>query len=268
MTDTPTRRFPPPTDISETLVAQNLDLARKQASNFHRRTGQPYDDLEAIAYLGLIRGCRRYDPSRINPASGKPYAISTVAVPFITGEIMHWFRDRGYAINFPYKWREQWGKVRRLMADPDLSAQDVVEQSGLTMAEIREMTTAMTGTVSLDELQGADAVHDPEVSICAVAPLLTLVHKAWAAMHPGDAGQMVGWWANPRKLAYPRGPLQQFHGRLKSLLRGQTLSQALQLSLSLEVQPQPVQPRPKPPRRRRTRAELDAAVVQLGLVAG
>jgi hypothetical protein len=268
VTDPPTHTFPPPTAISERLITQNLGLARKQASYYYCKTGQPYDDLEAIAYLGLIRGCRRYDPEKVNPRSGQPYALSTIVVPFISGEILHWFRDKGYSINFPYKWREKWGKVRRLMADPDLSAQDVAEQSGMSLEEIEEMLAAMTANANLDDLHGADAVHDPEVSICAVAPLLALIRRAWDVMHAGDAAQVIAWWANPRKLAYPSGPLQQFHNRLRHLLRGQTLSQVLQLSLSLEVQPQPVQPRPKPPRRRRNRAELDAAVVQLGLVAG
>lgn len=58
---TPT--FPAPTAVSEDLITRNLGLARQTAWRFHRRTGQPYDDLEAVAFVGLIRGCRRYDPS-------------------------------------------------------------------------------------------------------------------------------------------------------------------------------------------------------------
>jgi DNA-directed RNA polymerase specialized sigma subunit len=139
--------FPTPTLISEDLITANLGLARQSAWRFHRKTGQAYEELEAIAFVGLIRGCRRYDPDRLNPGTGKPYALSTIVVPFIQGEILHWFRDRGFAMKFPTKWREQWGKVQRLMADPDLSAQDVAEQCGLSMADLTEMLAAMT-TVS------------------------------------------------------------------------------------------------------------------------
>lgn len=275
---TPTSTFPPPTATSEQLIQRNMGLARQQAWKYHRKTGQPYDDLEAIAYLGLIRGCRRYDPERVNPGTGRPYALSTIVVPFIAGEILHWFRDRGHAIRFPSRWREQWGKVQRLLSDPDLSAQDVAEQSGLSVEELGEMLAAMTGTSNLDDLHGADACHGPEVEISVVAPLQDLVRRAWANIHQGDRGQLLTWWGNPRKAAYPRGPLQQFHGRLRALLRGQSLSQVLQLSLSLGLQATPAEPRKRPPRRRRSREELEAAALrlaemeasalQLGLVVG
>ena len=256
--------FPPPTATSEELITRNLGLARQQAWRYHRKTGQPYDDLEAIAYMGLIRGCRRYDPDRINPGTGRPYALSTIVVPFIAGEILHWFRDRGHAVKFPSRWREQWGKIQRLLSDPDLSAQDVAEQSGMNLAELNEMLGAMTGTSNLDDLHGADACHGPEVEISVVGPLQSLVRQAWGNIHPGDQGQLLTWWGNPRRAAYPRGPLQQFHGRLRILLRGQSLSQVLQLSLALGVPSRPVEPRPRPPRRRRNRAELEAAAMQLG----
>lgn len=255
--------FPAPTATSEDLVTANLGLARQQAWKFHRRTGQPYDDLEAIAYVGLIRGCRRYDPERLNPGTGRPYALSTIVVPFIAGEILHWFRDRGHAIKFPSKWREQWGKVQRLLSDPDLSTQDVAEQSGLSLAELTEMLGAMTGTANLDDLHGADGYEVAEPELPRVAPLQALVAQAWANLHPGDQGQLVSWWAAMRRVQYPLGPLQQFHRRLQALLKGRRLSEVMQLSLGVVV---PVVAVEKPPRRRRGRKQLDQAVVQLGLV--
>ena len=259
-----TATFPPPTAVSEDLITRNLGLARQQAWKFHRRTGQSYDDLEAIAFVGLIRGCRRYDPERINPSTGRAYALSTIVVPFIAGEILHHFRDRGHAIKFPSRWREAWGKVQRLMADPDLTTQDVAEQSGLSVEEISEMLAAMTGTSNLDDLHGADACSEPEPEISRIRPLQSLVLQAWGNLHQGDQGTLLGWWGNPRRLAHPGGPLQQFHGRLKVLLRGQTLSEMLQLTLAIAVPN--TQVGPKPPRPRRNRKALEAAAGQLGLL--
>jgi hypothetical protein len=256
--------FPAPTAHSEDLITRNLGLARQAAWRYHRRTGQPYDDLEAIAYVGLIRGCRRYDPDRLNPNTGKPYALSTIVCPFVEGEILHWFRDKGHAIKFPSKWREQWGRVQRLMADPDLSAQEVAERSGLTLAELREMLGAMTGTANLDDIHGADGYQPAEAEISRVAPLQALVEQAWGNLHPGDRGALVSWWSSPRKLAHPSGPLQQFHGRFKRLLQGRRLSEVMQLALAVPV---PVVEVKKTPRRRRSRKSLDAAAVQLGLLA-
>lgn len=288
MTATP-RDFPPPTATSEELVTKNLGLARQAAWRWHRKTGQPYDDLEAIAFVGLIRGCRRYDPERINPGTGRPYALSTCVCQFITGEILHWFRDRGHAIKFPSKWRESWGKVQRLMADPQLSAQDVAEQSGLELSELTEMLGAMTGTADLDDIHGADGYHPAEVEISRVAPLQALVQQAWDNLHPGDRGTLVSWWGAPRRVGFPRGPIEQFHFRLKRLLQGRRLSEVLQLALAaevptitaaeakakrLEADRQFLEAQGllapgeelKPPRRRRSRKTLEAAAAQLGLV--
>jgi AraC-like DNA-binding protein len=232
---TTTATFPPPTPCSEALITKNLGLARQQAWKFHRKTGQPYDDLEAIAFVGLIRGCRRYDPERLNPGTGKPYALSTIVVPFIAGEILHHFRDRGHAIKFPSRWREQWGKVQRLMADPDLSAQEVAEQCGLSSAELSEMLGAMTGTANLDDLHGADGYEAVEPELPRIAPLQALVRQAWENLHPGDRGTLLSWWNAPRRAAHPLGPLQQFHRRLQALLQGRRLSEVLQLALAAEV---------------------------------
>jgi hypothetical protein len=254
--------FPPPTAGSEDLVTQNLGLARQAAWRFHRRTGQPYDDLEAIAFVGLIRGCRRYDPERLNPGTGEPYALSTIVVPFVNGEILHWFRDKGHAIKFPNRWREKWGKVQRLISDPALSAQDVAEQSGLTVAEISEMLAAMTGTANLDDIHGADGYSVPELELCRIDPLRNLVCGAWEGLHKADRGMLLGWWANPRRIAYPRGPMEQFHRQVKARLQGRRPSEVLQLGLAISV-PEVV-PEPKGPRQRKDRQPA----AQLGLVVG
>ena len=259
----PAAGFPAPTEASEALIEANLGLARQAAWRFHRKTGQPYDDLEAVAYVGLIRGCRRYDPERVNPGSGRPYAISTAVCPYIVGEILHHFRDRGHAIKFPSRWREQWGKVQRLMADPDVTAEQVAEQAGMSADELQEMLAAMVGTSNLDDLHGSDACDDPEPDDDCLAPLQVLVERAWGNLHQGDQVTLLGWWSQPRKAAFPQGPIRQYHGRLKALLQGRRLSEVIQLGLGLHV---PTVEVVKTPRLRRSRRELQDAAVQLGLL--
>ena len=258
------RPFPPPTDTSEALVEANLGLARQAAWRWSRKTGQPYDDLEAVAFVGLIRGCRRYDPERINPGSGKPYALSTVAVPFINGELLHHFRDRGHAIKFPSRWRESWGKVQRLLNDPAIPADQVADMAGMTQGELDEMVSAMVGTVDLDATFGLDGAPAPEIEEPdRLAPLQRMVHQAWENMHPGDAGTLLTWWGRPHRQAVPTGPLQQFHARLKALLQGRRLCEVMQLSLAVTVPI--VEPEAKGPAVRRKRAGVP--VGQMGLLA-
>lgn len=259
-----TSTFPPPTDHSEALVEANLGLARQAAWRWSRKTGQSYEDLEAVAFMGLIRGCRRYDPERINPGSGRPYAISTVVVPFINGELLHHFRDRGHAIKFPSAWRENWGKVQRLLNDPAIPADQVATLAGMTQGELTEMVGAMVGTVNLDTSYGGVGAPAPEIEEPdRLAPLQTLVERAWANLHPGDAGSLLSWWSRPHRQAIPTGPLQQFHQRLKALLGGRTLSEVLQLEL-VRVETAPVE---RKPRRRRAPVVAVEPGVQMALLA-
>lgn len=257
----PAQDFPPPTATSEQLVEDNLGLARQAAWKWHRRTQQPYDDLEAVAFVGLIRGCRRYDPERLNPANGRPYALSTYLVPVITGELLHWFRDRGHAVRFPAAWREQWGKVQRLLEERQ-SLESIAEQTGLALAELNEMLSAMGGTSNLDDLFGVDGVEPLEPELDRLAPLRQFVRSAWNNLHHADQGLTLTWWPSPRRQAFPSGSLLQFHRRMQHLLSGRRLREVLQLSL-VEVDSVPVV---KPPRQRRALRELQVAAVQLGLL--
>lgn len=256
------RAFPPPTEHSEDLIETNLGLARQAAWRWSRRTGQPYDDLEAIAFVGLIRGCRRYDPQRINPANGKPYALSTVVCPFVNGEILHWFRDRGHAVRYPSRWREAWGKVQRLLDDPDTPADQVAQQAGLSQAELDEMLASMTGTISLDDTLGLDGAPAPEPEdVDRLSPLQATVVDAWCHLHPADQGLLLAWWQKPRRLAYPLGPIEQFHRRFKRVLQGRSPSEYQQLAL-MRVDAVPVERQRAP---RRSRRQLQDAAAQLGL---
>lgn len=239
------RPFPPPTEHSEALVEANLGLARQAAWRWSRKTGQAYDDLEAVAFMGLIRGCRRYDPQRINPGTGRPYALSTVVCPFINGELLHHFRDRGHAIKFPSRWRESCGKIQRLLNDPAIPADQVAALAGMTQGELDEMVSAMVGTVDLDATYGATGAPAPEIEEPdRLAPLQQMVEQAWRNLHPGDAGTLLTWWGRPHRQALPQGPLQQFHQRLKALLQGRTLSEVMQLEL-VRVESVPVERRPR-----------------------
>lgn len=259
------RPFPPPTEHSEQLVADNLGLARQAAWRWSKRTGQPYEDLEGVAMLGLINGCRRYDPERINPGTGRPYALSTVVCPFVNGEILHHFRDRGHAVRYPSRWREAWGKVQRLLSDPNVPAHEVAAQAGLSQEDLDEMLASMTGTISLDDTHGLDGSPAPEIEEPdRLAPLQGLVEQAWANLHPGDASSLLSWWSRPHRLAVPMRQLEAFHSRLKALLRGRRLSEVLQLALPVSV------PETTPERRPRgRRAPIVAAEpgVQVALIA-
>lgn len=244
---------------SEALITDNLKLARKYAWGWARKSQMAYDDLEAIAFVGLVKGCRKF-----NPASG--YKLSTIAVPYINGEILHHFRDRGYAVKFPARWREVMPRARRLLEAGE-SPEAVCEAIGIDSAELEEMLGAMAGTTELhDELVGE---VEAQVELDVLAPVQHLVKTAWERLHKADRKQLEAFWSAPgRRPVFPTQALAQFLNAARLALRGQRLPEIRkQLSLQLVVERSAPEPKQRKPRGR-NRSQLEAQALQLGLLDG
>lgn len=84
------------------LVADNEKLIYKVAKKYYVRT-ELNEDIEAAGMVGLIKAAKRYDP-----ATG--YKFSSIAVPWIRGEILHYLRDRGGQPKVPSNWRDIYTK--------------------------------------------------------------------------------------------------------------------------------------------------------------
>ena len=97
------------------LAAENLNLARREAWRLQRTTGIEYHTLESVAFEGLCKAAHRYDPSKPHPITGKSMKFSSLATPTIRGELLHWIRDRTYAMRLSHKMRERWVKGRKLL---------------------------------------------------------------------------------------------------------------------------------------------------------
>ena len=219
--------FPPPTETSETLFNENLGLARKVAWSWARKTGMPYDDIEQIAMMGLLRGCRKYDASKINPGTGRSYALSTYVVPYAHGELLHWYRDHPYAIRFPPKWREQYGKVHRMLGEQS-SLAAISLATGLSEEELAEMVERMVTPSELNhEVIGQ---HDITAELDLVTPLGELVDLAYDDLEPSDRALLEAWIIKPTG-PFPHGPMQQFDRRLDRILAGHRLVELRQLEL-------------------------------------
>jgi hypothetical protein len=237
------------------LITENQGLARAAANKWARLCGRHYDDFIGPALLGLVNGCRRYDPTRINPSTGRPYAISTCVCQYIEGEIKHYIRDHGYDVKMPSKWREHYPKARRLLAEGLALAQIVEAIPAFTEAEFTEMMGAMVGTVELEDEITLFSDHQPEsVDQSIAAALFRLTEQAFNNLRPADRGLLERWAADPFKRSFPSGPLIQFHNRLKAQLRGKTLQQFRQVMLDIDVVATPPAPKARSPRQPRPAA--------------
>ncbi|HEX2301403.1 MAG TPA: SigB/SigF/SigG family RNA polymerase sigma factor [Pseudonocardiaceae bacterium] len=81
------------TELRDRLVEGHLPVAQHIARRFAHR-GEPLDDLEQVATLGLINAVDRFEPDR-----GVDFL--SYAVPTITGEVRRHFRDQGWAMRVP-----------------------------------------------------------------------------------------------------------------------------------------------------------------------
>jgi DNA-directed RNA polymerase specialized sigma subunit len=125
------------TPEQQKMAADNINLARREAWRIQRTTGIDYSTLEGAAFLGLCKACYRYDPD-----SG--YKFSSLATPTIRGELLHWVRDRTYAMRLSHKMRENWIKGRKMLYSGS-SDIEVADELGLSLQEWQETRSACSG---------------------------------------------------------------------------------------------------------------------------
>lgn len=138
----------PSVELRNKLVRMNAGLVRKIAHRVSHQCAEPYEDLEQIGYLGLIRAIERF-----NPAQG--CAFSSFAVPYIRGEMLHFLRDRGSSIKVPRRWQDlqkEGQKVRVALAKKlgyQPTDDQVAEELGVSVYEWREIRMAVKNRLPL-----------------------------------------------------------------------------------------------------------------------
>src|ERR1041385_1559972 len=80
-------------EAREQLAVRMLPLARSLARRYANK-GEPLDDLEQVASVGLLKAIDRFDIER-------EVKFATFAVPTIAGELKRHFRDRGWMLRVP-----------------------------------------------------------------------------------------------------------------------------------------------------------------------
>ena len=144
----------------EELAERMLPLARSLARRYAGK-GEPLDDLEQVASLGLLKAIDRFDVTR-------EVRFATFAVPTIAGELKRHFRDRGWMLRVPRDVQELCARVvrsretltRELGRSPTVS--EVAEALGAGVEQVLEALRAADAyrMMSLDEplAEGAGAL--------------------------------------------------------------------------------------------------------------
>ncbi|MER5728340.1 SigB/SigF/SigG family RNA polymerase sigma factor [Streptomyces sp. NPDC002138] len=85
-----------------TLIEMNISLVNFAARRFRARassSGIDLEDLLQVGTIGLIKAIDRFDPDR-------EVEFSTLALPYITGEMKRYFRDTTWAVHVPRRLQE------------------------------------------------------------------------------------------------------------------------------------------------------------------
>jgi len=133
------------------VAARMLPLARSLARRYANK-GEPLDDLEQVACVGLIKAIDRFDLSR-------DVRFATYAVPTIAGELKRHFRDRGWMMRVPREIQELSGRIgvvrERLVSDLARSptVAELARATGADEDRIMEALAAAEAyrTLSLDQ---------------------------------------------------------------------------------------------------------------------
>lgn len=137
------------------LAADNINLARREAWRLQRTTDIDYDTLEGAALEGLCKAAYRYDPE-----SG--YKFSSLAVPTIRGELLHWIRDKTYAMRLTHKMRETWIKGRKLLYKGH-SDDEIATRLEIPQEEWQEIKGVCSGPpLELNDQAGPTSCIEPD----------------------------------------------------------------------------------------------------------
>ncbi|MDX6260989.1 MAG: polymerase sigma-B factor [Kribbellaceae bacterium] len=143
-------------ELLDEVIILNAPVARSIASRY-RRKGVDSDDLEQVAYLGLVKAANGYRPDAST-------AFLSYAVPTIRGELKRYFRDCAWVVRPPRRVQEMQGSIAA--AEPELTQQlghlptdqETAEALGTDPGEVAEATSVRGcfNTLSLDAPAAAD----------------------------------------------------------------------------------------------------------------
>ena len=169
------------TMLRDDLVRQCLPLASRLARRY-RDSGEPLEDLEQVARLGLMKAVDRYDPAR---GSFTACVLST-----ITGELKKHFRDRTWGVHVPRRLQDLSLEARRTTSllttemSRNPTSAEVAERLGLDETAVNQalesaagyspasLNAPMSGTDGQGEL--ADLIGAPDRDLESLVDKITL----------------------------------------------------------------------------------------------
>ncbi|MFD6878627.1 MULTISPECIES: SigB/SigF/SigG family RNA polymerase sigma factor [unclassified Streptomyces] len=134
--------------VRNTLIEMNASLVQYAVRRFRGRgDGGDIEDIVQVGTIGLIKAIDRFDPARENE-------FSTLAMPYITGEIKRHFRDTSWAVRVPRRLQELRIDIAKakeeltVRLDRSPTVADLAAHLDLTDEEVVEGLVAANGHTS------------------------------------------------------------------------------------------------------------------------
>ncbi|MFI5639463.1 SigB/SigF/SigG family RNA polymerase sigma factor [Streptomyces goshikiensis] len=133
-----------------TLIEMSLSLVQFAAGRFRARVlggGLDMDDIIQVGTIGLIKAIDRFDPER-------EVEFSTLALPYIVGEIKRHFRDTTWSVHVPRRLQElrsELAKAQEALTDVlgrAPTVKEVAEHLELTEEQVVDGLVAANGYTS------------------------------------------------------------------------------------------------------------------------
>jgi RNA polymerase sigma-B factor len=124
--------------LLDEAIELNLSVAHSIATRFRGR-GVESEDLDQVAYLGLVKAARSYDPNTDTP-------FLAYAVPTIRGEVKRYFRDCSWTVRIPRRLQELQGSIASVRPQlvQDLQRDPTIEELAAEIgAEVNEVEAAL-----------------------------------------------------------------------------------------------------------------------------
>jgi RNA polymerase sigma-B factor len=230
------------------LVTANLPLVRMVAERQRQRCAEPFDDLVSMGVLGLIRAVEAFDIRHHG-------SLSSFAVPYIRGAMLHGLRDHGQPLHTPRRLRELQQRARRQLdllrqaGQPAPSTAELARQLSCKTAQLEEAAAVQRALKlrSLDapcQSSGDDSDAGPTSlldQLPAAAPTPPAAESEWlqrqlALLTATEQRLLVGHWIEER--SWPRLARELGLSAQAARRQGEALLAALQMeALQAEGQP-------------------------------
>ncbi|MFB6823152.1 SigB/SigF/SigG family RNA polymerase sigma factor [Streptomyces virginiae] len=206
-----------------TLIEMNISLVHFAARRFTARinAGIELDDIVQVGTIGLIKAIDRFDPDR-------EVEFSTLALPYITGEIKRYFRDTTWAVHVPRRLQE----LRLELAKAQEALTEVLGRAP-SVKEIAEHLE-LPEEEAIEGLVAANGYTSDSIDSSTGVPERTAVHRDGRPLSEtvGDIDPAMGLFEDFHTLA---PLLRELDERDREILRMRFAQEMTQSEIGVEL---------------------------------